>query len=349
MAWGRGTARRGARAPLAAVAAVLAVLVAALMLPAASAAFSATTTNPANTLSADRLLPPSGLGASQTCSAPPIAFRARTTATGSNSLTLPVPAGTQPGDVLLAQVAHTYTTATLTPPGGWTLVRSDTVASAVTSRLYWKTATAGEAAATFAFLSGSGIRMSGGAAAYSGVSTTAPVDGHDGFGGNGKVATTPSVTTTTANTMVVRFVANATEAYPAAVGTTERWSFAAGSPIPGVTAADEPFVGPGATGSRSSNSPSNLAGNGVGQTVALRLAPGTPSADLSWAASPSSWATGYRLERSVGGILQSSRTVGTTSTTDGSLVNGTTYTWTLQARHGAWTSTPVTAGLTPSC
>jgi hypothetical protein len=81
--WGRGTARRGVRAPLAAVAAVLAVLAAVLMLPAASAAFSAATVNGADALAADRLLPPSGLAATQTCSSTPfIAFRAAATATG---------------------------------------------------------------------------------------------------------------------------------------------------------------------------------------------------------------------------------------------------------------------------
>jgi hypothetical protein len=86
--------------------------------------------------------------------------------------------------------------------------------------------------------------------------------------------------------------------------------------------------------------------------VALRRVAGDPTANLSWTASPSSWATGHLLERIVGGTVQAARQVtpvGTTSTTDGVLVNGTAYTFRLSAYSGAWRSPTVTTTLTPSC
>ncbi len=90
----------------------------------------------------------------------------------------------------------------------------------------------------------------------------------------------------------------------------------------------------------------------VAHTVALRPALGPPSAALTWTAGPSTWATGYRLERSVGGRVQATATVtpiGTTSAADGTLVNGTTYAFRLWAYRGTRISTSVTATLTPSC
>jgi hypothetical protein len=79
---------------------------------------------------------------------------------------------------------------------------------------------------------------------------------------------------------------------------------------------------------------------------------GTPTANLTWTASPSSWASGYQLERLVSGSLEATETVtpiSATSTTDGLLVNGTPYSYRLWAYSGAWTSPAVTTGFTPSC
>ncbi len=348
-----GPHRRVRRAPgarLVGLVAVLGLLVAVLALPSAHTAFSAATTNPASALAADGLQPPSGLTATHACSAPPdIAFRAATTAAGTGSLTLAAPPGTVAGDLLLAQVSHVYTTAALTAPPSWTLVRRDSGSTALTSALYRRTAVAGEPSATFTFPTGSGVAMVGGVAAYSGVSRTDPVDASAGVSGYGGVAVTPAVTTSTANTVLVRFIANASEAYPAPPGTTPRWQHT--SAAGGISAGDEPFAGPGTTASRNSASPSGTSAYGVGQTVALRRAPGIPSIVLSWTPSPSSWATGYRGERIVNGAIQASHTVpsGTTTVTDAGLANGTTYTYRVWAYRGSWVSPDVTTTLTPSC
>lgn len=344
--------RRGAPAALVCVLVLLALTA---LLPPTRAAFSATTATPANTLSADQLAPPSGLSAVQTCSTPPlIEFRAATTATGTGSLTLTVPAGTASGDVLLAQVAHVSGAATLTVPSGWTPVRTDSNGSAVTSGLFLKTAAAGEPSAVFALPAGSTVRMGGGITSYTGVHPTNRLDvAATGVTGTGLTPFAPAVTTTTANTVLVRFITNDSASFPAPAGTNSRWQFTlGGGATAGVTAWDERFVGPGTAPARSAGASGSTSSNGIGQTVALRLGPGTPSAGLTWTASPSTWATGYRLERRVGGALQATRTitpVGTASTSDGPLANGTTYTYELRAERGTWRSEPVTATLTPAC
>lgn len=339
---------------LVAVACAVVVLALALALPAAHAGFSAVTDNPGDAWATDRLAPPSGLSASQTCSPPPtIAFRSATTASGTGSVTVGVPAGTAAGDLLVAQVAHLGSATPLTVPSGWTLVRSDTSGTAVTSALYWKAATAAEPGATFALPAGSTVRMAGGVAAYSGARTAAPVDAHDGVAGFGKTPYTPSVTTTTADTVLVRLITNASTSFPEPAGTTLRWRFTmGGGSTAGLTASDEPFVGPGTAPARNAGASGTTDAYGIGQTVALRHAPGTPSAVLTWAPSPSTWATGYVLERSTGGTVQRTRTVtpaGTASTTEGPLVNGVPYAFRLWAHRGTWASTAVTTTLTPAC
>lgn len=349
-----GRSPRRVRRRLVAVASAVVVLAVTLALPAAHAGFSAVTDNPGDVWATDRLAPPSGLSASQTCSpAPTIAFRAAATASGTGSVTVGVPAGTVRGDLLVAQVAHLGSATTLAVPSGWTLIRSDTSGTAVTSALYWKAATGAEPGATFALPAGSTLRMAGGIAAYSGVRTAAPVDAHDGVAGNGLTPYTPAVTTTTADTVLVRLITNASTSFPEPAGTTLRWRFTmGGGSTAGLTASDEPFAGPGAAPRRDSVAQSSTASSGIGQTVALRHAPGTPSAVLSWTPSPSTWATGHVLERSTGGSVQSTRTVtpaGTASTTEGPLVNGVPYAFRLWAYRGTWVSTAVTTTLTPSC
>ncbi len=348
----RRCARRLPRRALAAVACALALLALTVALPGASARFSSVTGTPANAWAADGVAAPTGLMAAQTCATTPIAFRDVATSTGTEVLTLPVPAGTVAGDLLLAQVAHSWTGAPFTVPAGWIHIRTDNSANTVVSGLYWKKAVTGEPSATFRFPPGSSVAMGGAMAAYTGVDTAAPVDAQTGVVGTGTTATTPAVTTSTTGTLLVRFITNAHESYPAPAGTAQRWRVGTVPSLGGFSAGDEQFAGPGTASSRSSASPSSTSASGVGQTVALRRAPGTPSAALTWTASPSPWATGYRLERSGGGAAPSTRDItpiSTTSTTEGPLVNGGTYTFRLWAYRGTWTSAVVTATLTPSC
>jgi hypothetical protein len=74
--------------------------------------------------------------------------------------------------------------------------------------------------------------------------------------------------------------------------------------------------------------------------------------NAAWTASPSTWATGYLLERVVNGAVQASGTVtpmSVTSATDGPLSNGVTYTYRISTYFRSWTSQPATAVLTTNC
>jgi hypothetical protein len=335
--------------------ACLVLLVVPATFPLASAAFTGSTADVTNSATTATLAPPSALGVGQTCAAGPgIAARGTTSTTGLSSLTLTPPAGTVAGDLLVAQVTNRNGLYTLTVPGGWTLVGTRTTApgaSTITSALYWKWAAASEGTSTFT-LGTADIQMVGGVVAYSGVHASNPVDVSAVVTGSGTVATAPTVTTTAADAMLVHAFAKRQETIPAATGTTARWSLISGTGAGnlGASAGDVLFAGPGATPTRSATGSNTF--EWVAHTLALRPALGPPSASVAWTASPSTWATGYRLERSVGATVQSTTSVtpvSATSTSSGPLVNGTTYTFRLWAYHGTWTSTVLSASLSPSC
>ncbi|WP_369131738.1 fibronectin type III domain-containing protein [Modestobacter sp. I12A-02662] len=348
MVRGAHPGRRG----LTAVLLGLAVLLAGVSgLDATSAAFTATTSNPGNTLATDRLEPPGSLTVSPSCSAPGIAVRGATTAVGTETLTLRIPAGTVQNDVLVAQVAYTGTKTALTAPAGWSQVLSNTNAPTLASVLYVKVAGTAEPDPTFAFPAGSGAQLTGGIAAYSGVSTTDPVDARSGFIANSTTVRPKEVTTTSAGTMVLSFVTVVGAAFNAPPEVTERWRQDNVAGL-GVTATDEQFAGPGVTEKRAFTSPNGTTTNYVAQTVALRRGPAAPpSALVSWTPTPSSWAQGYRIERQAGTAppVAQSLPLGTTSSTDSPLTAGTTYTYRLWAYRGGWTSEALTVTATPTC
>jgi hypothetical protein len=341
-------ARRVPRTRPAGLVAALGLLVAVLALPSAHSAFSAATGTPGNSLRTDWLRPPSGLAVSQTCSYAPIAVRGALASTSTSPLSLSPPSGTQAGDVLVAQVTW-YGTSTITAPSDWTPVRTDTSGDVVTSAVYWKVATAAEPAASFARPSSSNGDMVGGIVAYSGVSRSAPIAVAGGATGSGETATSPALTTTATGVVALHLLAKGSAQFPTPTGTSGRWTLSSDSE--GVTAADEPFAGPGALPSRSSTSPGSTTA-WIAQTVVLRPALQQVGASLSWTPTPSSWADGYRLERSAGGTVQSTRSVtpvGTTTATESPLSNGVTHTFRLWSYRGTWTSTAVGTTLTPAC
>jgi hypothetical protein len=343
-----GPHRRVRRLPgarLVGLAAVLGLLLAVLALPSAHTAFSATTGTPLNSLAADRLQPPPGLTATQTCSYAPIARRGALESTAPSPLALSPPTGTQAGDVLVAQVTY-YGTSAITAPSGWTRIRTDTSGDVVTSAVYWKVAVAGEPAATFARPDTDPGDMVGGIVAYSGVRTgTPPANGATGVG---DTATSPALTTTATGAVAVHLLARSAGQPPTPAGTNPLWTRSSDSET--VTAADESLAGPGAVPQRTSTTSGSTTA-WIAQTVVLRPAVQQVGAVLSWTATPSSWADGYRGERVVGGTILGSSALpfGMTTVTDPGLVNGTTYTYRVRAYRGSWVSTDVTATLTPSC
>jgi hypothetical protein len=345
---------RFSRGLIARTAACVGLLLLPATFPLASAAFAGSTADDANSVSTATVAPPSALAVTQTCAAGPgIVVVGVRSANGLSSLTLIPPDGTVAGHLLVAQVVN-RDGHTLTAPPSWTPVGARTTpanSATVSSAVFWKWAAEGEGASTFT-LGTADVQMVGGVTACSGVHPTSPVHQWGIGSGIGAVATAPSVTTTVPDTLLVYAFAKRQEATTAPAGTTPHWSLlsGSGSTTAGAGTWSVPFAGPGATGTVSRTGTTSW--EWVAHTLALRPAPGPPSAALTWTASPSTWATGYRLERSVGGTVQSTATVtpiSTSSTSNGTLVNGTTYSYRLWAYYGTWVSTAVTAGLTPSC
>lgn len=71
--------------------------------------------------------------------------------------------------------------------------------------------------------------------------------------------------------------------------------------------------------------------------------------NLSWTATPSTFATGYKVERWQGTTLQNTATVTprtTVTRTENGLATGTTYTWKVYSYFASWTSTVVSVNAT---
>ena len=356
----RGWLRPPLRGVLAAAAAV-ALLLAPGLFPSSSAVFSAATSAAGNAVATADVAPPSAFAAAQTCAAGPgISYVGAVSGTGVDSLTLATPTGTAAGVVLVAQVTNRHTAYSLTAPAGWQLIgqrdtSGATFGASVTSAVFYRVATAAEpATATFSLGGSSGVQMVGGVVAYSGVSTSNPVDATAAATGYGTTVTTSTVTTTRAGARLLHLVTKRQEDLASPTGTAERWRLMSGTgtATQGVNAGDETVSAAGATTTRTTTSGANFPSEWLVRTVALRPASGPPSASLSWTASPSAWATDYVLERVVGGSVHASRTIApvtATSATDGPLVNGTVYTYRLHARKGSWHSPDATTTFTPSC
>lgn len=348
----------------------MAVLVTPAMFPVAAASFTGSTSDNGNLVASAEVAAPAGLSVVQTCApGPGITLRSATSAddddhdaAANNVLTLITPPGTAANDVLIAQVSNRGGfTSTLSAPSGWNLIRRDTgtgtTGSAVTAAMYWKLATSSEpATAVFTLTSAATMQMVGGIAAYRGVHGGSPVLTSATATGSSPTATAPSMSTTVADALLVHAVTKREDVPTRPPGTTSRWGLISGTGTTsaGAAAADEVLAAPGPAPARSWTSPINFTSEWLTQSVALRPASGsgTPSGSATWTASPSSWATGYRLERSAGGTVQATQTVtpiSATAATDGPLVNGTTYTYRLWAYSGTWTSSDITASLTPSC
>jgi hypothetical protein len=212
-----------------------------------------------------------------------VVFRAAASAgsgSGVLSLTIATPAGTTAGDVLIASIGVRPSSAVITPPAaGWTLVRRIDTAGGPTSSLaiYRRVATAGEPVSHTWTLSTSTGSASGIAAFY-GVDTSNPVDVENGQAtANALTHSTPSVSTTVADTMLVSshgFSSAATWTPPA--GMTEVVD-AASQAVPNavglsleVNYASQAAVG--ASGVKTATA-SNDADSGCTHLLALRRAP----------------------------------------------------------------------------
>lgn len=154
------------------------------------------------------------------------AFRSATSVgatSGTLSLTINKPSGTQQGDVMVASIAIRPSTAVITATG-WTLVRRVDNANANANSLvvYYKVAGASEPA-NYQWTFNTSTGSAGGIRSFSGIDTDNPIDVEAGQNSaSGLTVTAPSVTTRFASDMIVTSHAiSSTATFAAPVGMTE--------------------------------------------------------------------------------------------------------------------------------
>jgi hypothetical protein len=220
--------------------------------------------------------------------------------------------------VLVASV-NVLGTAVISPPAGWTIVRSDLNGAAMRQQVYVKVA--GAEAGPYIWTFGSSTTGAGAMSAYRGVDTTQPIDVAGGqANASGSAISAPSVTTRVTNTQLITvagIAANATISPPA--GLVERAEALAGSGKTriAIEMADVSRPDVGTTGTRTASA--TKAAFNIGQVIALRpqdapaaepTAPTAPqnlvasttqnAVNLAWAAPISnggSIITGYKIYR----------------------------------------------------
>ena len=136
---------------------------------------------------------------------PAVAYSSSTSTGGSGtSVSLTVPAGTSPNDVLLAAFSTLAAPAINAVPAGWTLVKSAPNGTNLQTLVYWHQVGASEPA-SYAWTLASSQQWTGGIIAVTGLKGSAPVDatGTPGTAGNSKTASAPAIAAVTAKSLVI--------------------------------------------------------------------------------------------------------------------------------------------------
>jgi len=122
------------------------------------------------------------------------------TASGTGPITGVLPAGWQQDDVCVVFVTWGGTTGTLTPPSGWTLIRTDS--ASVVQNAYYRVLQAGDADPQWSWTTARTSRLN--MLVYRGVDTSNPIHTHSGHGNTSSTAISPgSVTTLVRNCMII--------------------------------------------------------------------------------------------------------------------------------------------------
>jgi len=213
---------------------------------------------------------------------PASTFKSVATADGyfasGSSLEVPVPAGVDEGDFLIAQIGYSAS-GTITPPAGWNLIDVTTNPSkSIMQGLYWRSASASEPTHhSFELSSVQSDTAAGAIAAYSGIDLTNPIDAVAAqAGGTSTDVIAPSITTSMSTSTLISFFAvrdDGTLAPPA--GMTEQWDVNSAEGVGVVAetllaAADEVFTVAGETGTRIATA--QASDGSVAHLVALNLA-----------------------------------------------------------------------------
>ncbi len=336
---------------------VAAALVVAVESP-ALAVFTRPDSVGANTFSTGVLQSPTGFEVGIACAAG-VQFRSAgkgSTAAGS-VIVVNGPPGVQAGDVMLAVLSWDGA-ASIAAPAGWTVIREDVQATVPKrQKLFYRVATAAEPPTyTFTATGAAPADGVGVVSAYRGVDTARPIDVH---GGQAQVdppdtlITAPSVTPiASAGRMLVGFFsASSSGAITSAPGMAERAEIQ--EPDYALEVADEAIPPLLATATRVAVQ-AGVDDLGIGQIVVLRAAgdPTLSSANLTWTATASPFASGYTLRRWNDPVLEKQHAISprsTQSAVDGPLTDGTTYRFELESVYQNWTSPPVDIVATPAC
>ncbi|MBI3977136.1 MAG: DNRLRE domain-containing protein, partial [Chloroflexi bacterium] len=205
---------------------------------------------------------------------------ATTTPTASpSSLTVSRPPGVQNGDILIAHLALRGGKSSVVPvPAGWTLVGFGHSDSTIWSGVYYRVVPVAQnepASYTWSWSPAGAAAI--GIAAYSGVSSTNPIDGSSkqvNTVSGSTAVTAPSITTTANNDRLLFFAAvSGGNSVTPPSGMTERWDHRSNSGTANATGefADKALGAAGATGSQTGTA--GFASPNVGHLVTLR--PGT--------------------------------------------------------------------------
>ena len=189
----------------------------------------------------------------------------------ATTLTLPKPAGTASGDLLLAFAANMNgQNRNMAAPAGWTAVPNTEVfnGTGVRTHAWYRFAGPSEPSSFgFTMTGGSGYDMSGGIAAITGVATAGPINASAAQqnGAASTFITAPSVTTTVANTLLIFGGAcNVAITYTPPVGMIERWDIASSGSFKVATElATQALPSAGATGTRRATASGNCSSAGV--------------------------------------------------------------------------------------
>lgn len=189
----------------------------------------------------------------------------------TSSFVLTKPTGVAENDLLITQIGYRSSSATVTAPTGWTLIRS-IVQGTLTQRVYYKYAGASEGTSyTWSF--STSVRMSAAVSAFRGVEAgIAPLDS-DSAGGSGTSITAPALSFSSSDVVLLTFfgVTNGSSSFstPTSMGEFVDWGSGAGPN--GATIAAHAAALNGATSTPAKTSTAADNGSLSGISVAFRV------------------------------------------------------------------------------
>lgn len=233
------------------------------------------------------------------------------------SLTITKPAGTVNGDVLIASIAASSSTATITPPSGWTLVNSATQSNTNPSKLSTYSLAAGASEpASYTWTASGSPDVVGSIAAFSGVDSGASMINVQSAQATGSALThaAASITTTVANTMLVSTHVQASSSSWTIAGMTEVGDVASRtvSNAAGISM-EMNYLAQAAAGASGAKTATANANADFGATQMLALTPASPTCT---SAATGNWATAATWVHTNNACNGPTGTPGTTGTSN---------------------------------